>query len=102
MGTSNVAGHTKKATMAAGTFIGFSLGNIIGTLTFSANDAPRYDLGFEALVISFSICAILAQVFRFAMVTQNRMRDQKYGEPTAEHGLEDLTDKENKSFRYHV
>lgn len=36
MGTSNVAGHTKKATMAAGTFIGYSLGNIIGPLTFDA------------------------------------------------------------------
>jgi hypothetical protein len=36
MGTSNVAGHTKKATMAAGTFVGFALGNIIGPLTFSA------------------------------------------------------------------
>lgn len=36
MGTSNIAGHTKKATMAAGTFIGYSLGNIIGPLTFNA------------------------------------------------------------------
>ncbi|GAM43494.1 hypothetical protein TCE0_050r18352 [Talaromyces pinophilus] len=102
MGTSNVAGHTKKATMAAGTFVGFALGNIIGPLTFSANDAPRYNAGFETLVISFSICAVLAQVFRFAMQRQNSRRDQKYGEPSVEHGLEDLTDKENKSFRYHV
>ncbi|GMG22455.1 unnamed protein product [Aspergillus oryzae] len=36
MGTSNVAGYTKKATMAAGTFMGYSLGNIIGPLTFDA------------------------------------------------------------------
>jgi hypothetical protein len=37
LGTSNVAGHTKKAPFfAAGTFIGFSLGNIIGPLVFDA------------------------------------------------------------------
>ncbi|KAK2596174.1 hypothetical protein QQS21_006379 [Conoideocrella luteorostrata] len=36
LGTSNVAGHTKKAVYAAGTFIGFSLGNTIGPLIFDA------------------------------------------------------------------
>ncbi|KAJ4180521.1 hypothetical protein NW767_014385 [Fusarium falciforme] len=36
LGTSNVAGHTKKAMYAAGTFIGYSLGNIIGPLMFDA------------------------------------------------------------------
>ncbi|KAL3477419.1 putative MFS transporter [Aspergillus californicus] len=100
MGTSNVAGHTKKAIMAAGTFIGYSLGNIIGPLTFDANDAPRYDAGFQATVICFAICLILAQVFRALMLAQNKRREKTYGVPTGEHGLEDLTDGENKSFRY--
>ncbi|PCH05630.1 Major facilitator superfamily domain, general substrate transporter [Penicillium occitanis (nom. inval.)] len=100
MGTSNIAGHTKKATMAAGTFIGYSLGNIIGPLTFNAKDAPRYDPGFRATVICFAICFVLAQVFRALMYAQNRRRDTKYGAPTGEHGLDDLTDVENKSFRY--
>lgn len=36
MGTSNVAGHTKKTVMAAGTFMGYSLGNVVGPLTFNA------------------------------------------------------------------
>ncbi|KAL2853193.1 putative MFS transporter [Aspergillus pseudodeflectus] len=100
MGTSNVAGHTKKATMAAGTFIGYSLGNIIGPLTFDADDAPRYDPGFQATVICFAICCVLAQVFRALLLGQNKRRDREYGVPSAEHGLEDLTDGENKSFRY--
>ncbi|KAL3429079.1 major facilitator superfamily domain-containing protein [Aspergillus tetrazonus] len=100
MGTSNVAGHTKKATMAAATFMGYSLGNIVGPLTFDANDAPRYDPGFRATVICFAICFVLAQVFRALMLAQNKRRNSKYGPPTQEHGLEDLTDRENKSFRY--
>ncbi|KAH8703490.1 putative MFS transporter [Talaromyces proteolyticus] len=100
MGTSNVAGHTKKATMAAGTFMGYSLGNVVGPLTFDARYAPRYDPGFQATVICFTICLVLAQVFRALMYAQNKRRDSKYGPPTQEHGLEDLTDRENKSFRY--
>ena len=36
LGTSNVAGHTKKAVYASSTFIGYSLGNIIGPLMFDA------------------------------------------------------------------
>ncbi|EIT79204.1 permease of the major facilitator [Aspergillus oryzae 100-8] len=100
MGTSNVAGYTKKATMAAGTFMGYSLGNIIGPLTFDARYAPRYDPGFEALIICFAIALVLSQVFRALMALQNHRRDQRVGPPTAECGLQDLTDKENKSFRY--
>ncbi|KJK62536.1 Major Facilitator Superfamily protein [Aspergillus parasiticus SU-1] len=100
MGTSNVAGYTKKATMAAGTFMGYSLGNIIGPLTFDARYAPRYDPGFEALIICFAIALVLSQVFRALMALQNHRRDQRFGPPTAECGLQDLTDKENKSFRY--
>jgi hypothetical protein len=102
--------------MAAGTFVGYSLGNIIGPLTFDAcvpttltgqssnfdnrNDAPRYDPGFQATVICFGICFVLAQVFRALMLVQNKRRDREYGAPTSEHGLEDLTDGVNKSFRY--
>lgn len=36
LGTSNVAGYTKKAVYAAGTFIGYSIGNIAGMLLFDA------------------------------------------------------------------
>lgn len=36
LGTSNVARHTKKAVYAAGTFVSYSLGNIIGPLLFDA------------------------------------------------------------------
>ncbi|KAJ4167523.1 hypothetical protein NW754_011340 [Fusarium falciforme] len=56
LGTSNVAGHTKKAVYAAGTFIGYSLGNIVGPLMFDAKYAPRYDESFIGIMICFAIC----------------------------------------------
>lgn len=36
LGTSNIAGHTKRTIYASGTFIGYSLGNVIGSLLFDA------------------------------------------------------------------
>lgn len=31
---------------------------------------------------------------------RNKIRDEKYGPPQYRHGLEDMTDRENKSFRW--
>lgn len=36
LGTSNVAGYTKKSTYAAGIWVGYCLGNIMGPLLFDA------------------------------------------------------------------
>ncbi|KAG5988382.1 hypothetical protein E4U52_006636 [Claviceps spartinae] len=102
LGTSNVAGYTKKAVYAAGTFIGYSLGNIIGPLIFDAQWSPHYGPSFMGLMICFSICFTTALTLRFILVRENERRDRDFGLPTTSHGLEDLTDRENKSFRYNL
>ncbi|KAH7145438.1 major facilitator superfamily domain-containing protein [Dactylonectria estremocensis] len=102
LGTSNVAGYTKKAVYAAGTFIGYSLGNIIGPLMFDAKYAPRYDESFMGIMICFVICIFVAFLLRWLLARENARRDQEYGVPEMSHGLEDLTDRENKSFRYNL
>ncbi|KAF5006339.1 hypothetical protein FDECE_7267 [Fusarium decemcellulare] len=100
LGTSNVAGHTKKAVYAAATFIGYSLGNIAGPLMFDAKYAPRYDESFTGIMICFAICIFAAIALRWELDRENKKRDSVYGPPDVAHGLEDLTDHENKSFRY--
>ncbi|KAH8883177.1 MFS general substrate transporter [Thozetella sp. PMI_491] len=100
LGTSNTAGYTKKTVYAAGTFIGYSLGNIMGSLLFDAKFGPRYNESFTGIMVCFALCFFLSQGVRFLLQKKNTRRDAKYGVPTIEHGLEDLTDKENKSFRY--
>ncbi|RGP70108.1 allantoate permease [Fusarium sporotrichioides] len=102
LGTSNVAGHTKKAVYAAGTFIGYSLGNIIGPLMFDAKFAPRYDQSFTGIMICFAVCVVAALGLRFLLERENKQRELNYGPPDVSHGLEDLTDRENKSFRYNL
>ncbi|KAM6513018.1 hypothetical protein FSOLCH5_010714 [Fusarium solani] len=102
LGTSNVAGHTKKAVYAAGTFIGYSLGNIVGPLMFDAKYAPRYDESFIGIMICFAICVGVSLALRVMLARENSSRDRQYGQPELSHGLEDMTDKENKSFRYNL
>ncbi|OGE54233.1 hypothetical protein PENARI_c006G08029 [Penicillium arizonense] len=48
--SSNVAGYTKKTTVAALYLIGYCAGNIIGPLTFRPQDAPRY-ISAEIIII---------------------------------------------------
>ncbi|KAH7189869.1 MFS transporter [Fusarium oxysporum] len=102
LGTSNVAGHTKKAAYAASTFIGYCLGNIIGPLMFDAKFAPRYNESFTGIMICFTICVFAAFALRWLFDRENKHRDTTYGSPNLSHGLEDLTDRENKSFRYRL
>ncbi|UQC73840.1 uncharacterized protein CLUP02_00487 [Colletotrichum lupini] len=102
LGTSNVAGHTKKAVYAAGTFIGCSLGNIIGPLMFDAKFAPRYDESFTGIMICFAVCVFVAITLRWALDRENKRRDRVHGPPELSHGLQDRTDRENESFRYNL
>ncbi len=62
--------------------------------------APRYNESFTGVMICFALCFFLSQAIRFLLQRENRSRDESYGLPTTEHGLEDLSDKENTSFRY--
>jgi len=49
--SSNVAGYTKKTTVAALYLIGYCVGNIIGPQTFRPKDAPRY-IPAEIVIVS--------------------------------------------------
>jgi MFS family permease len=51
--STNVAGYTKKTTVAAIYLIGYCTGNIIGPQTFRPKDAPRY-IPAEIVIVSFS------------------------------------------------
>ena len=64
--------------------------------------APRYDSSFTGIMICFAVCVVVALALRFALARENARRDREYGAPETLHGLEDMTDGENKSFRYNL
>ncbi|KAI6087205.1 allantoate permease [Hypoxylon rubiginosum] len=98
----NYAGHTKKVTMNAVVLMSFCLGNIIGPLTFREADKPQY-LPAKAVIVGSTAAAILATCVLMAYyVWENKRRDHLHLGVGHKENSEffDLTDRENKEFRY--
>jgi predicted MFS family arabinose efflux permease len=105
--TCNVAGHTKRTFATAGLGASIAMGNIVGPLTFRAQDAPQFRPAKLSLVIMWSLSigvSILCFVYYFL---NNRSRDKKAMRADEEEladtkAYAGLTDKQNLSFRYHL
>ncbi|KAI9707284.1 MAG: hypothetical protein M1836_000244 [Candelina mexicana] len=54
--SSNVAGYTKKTTVAAMYLIAYCAGNIVGPQVFRPKDAPRYTPAQVTIICCWSIC----------------------------------------------
>jgi hypothetical protein len=102
MPASNVGGYTKRTTATALVFLAYCAGNIIGPHGFLGSEAPIYQTGCKLIVgcISAQICIAIA--LRLLLIRRNKVRDSEPQVPAAESSevLQDLTDFENRSFRY--
>lgn len=104
--TCNTAGHTKRTYATAGMNAAFAIGNIIGPLTFRAKDAPQFKPAKLTLVIMWAVSILASALCAFYYSWMNKSRAVR-GE-TVEDEVEvtkayaGLTDKENKSFVYHL
>ncbi|EPE03848.1 allantoate permease [Ophiostoma piceae UAMH 11346] len=103
----NVAGQTKKSVAVAMNFIIWATGNAIGPQVFLSWNGPRYFIAFATHLGCYSLLVIVIIGLRFYLIHQNKIRDQmaQSGVYAAQdtdfvHAFEDLTDKENTSFRY--
>ncbi|KAI0880796.1 allantoate permease [Annulohypoxylon maeteangense] len=98
----NYAGHTKKVTMNAVLLISFCLGNIIGPLTFRDADKPGYLPAKIVIVVSTAVSLLATGVLMTYYVWENRRRDRLHSGLSHDENSEffDLTDRENKEFRY--
>lgn len=102
--SSNVAGYTKKTTIAAMYLIGYCSGNIIGPQTFRPKDKPRYVPAEITIIVCWFLCiADLLFIYWYY-----RRMNKKNAEVRAKPGYRkldkqeflDLTDKENHEFVY--
>jgi MFS family permease len=97
----NIAGHTKKVTMNAILLMSFCLGNIIGPLTFRQADQPDFIPAKITIIVTCAFAGFLTLVLRAYYVWENKRRDRLAdGAHVANEEFLDLTDKENKNFRY--
>lgn len=97
----NIAGHTKKVTLYAWFYVSWAVGNIVGPQTFRADQAPAYTGGTVAMIVCYVIAMICVLAYGALCSLENRRREQSgETEVAAEQDWLDLTDKENKGFKY--
>ncbi|KAI1631112.1 MFS general substrate transporter [Biscogniauxia mediterranea] len=107
---SNVAGRTKRTLTSSFTFVGYCVGNMVGSQIFVAKDAPRYIPGTVGCAVCYGIQFFLIVTWRVILVMRNRRRERQMlndgltEEDRAERartlGEQDATDFENPYFRY--
>ncbi|KAJ5691297.1 hypothetical protein N7488_012032 [Penicillium malachiteum] len=109
---SNIGGFTKRATVSATYFVMYCAGNIVGPQLFFADQAPKYQSGFLAIIICLVICVVDCFALMFYLKWENNRRDKMdipYETPASEKHpsvvqtefqLENVTDRKNLRFRY--
>ncbi|KAI8717046.1 MFS general substrate transporter [Fusarium sp. LHS14.1] len=102
--SANYAGHTKKVTMSAILLICFSIGNIVGPLTFRTADEPDFIPAKVTIIVMCALAVTCASVLKFYHLWENRRRDRLGSDDSqaADLAFADLTDRENLKFRYRV
>ncbi|WWD04633.1 hypothetical protein V865_002704 [Kwoniella europaea PYCC6329] len=106
----NTAGRTKKSFTGASALIAYCTGNMIGSQTMRASDAPRYLKGLTGNAIVMAINALILLSWWMYLQRENKKRDQAYeasGLSMEEReyqnkvaGETDVTDRQNPHFRY--
>jgi hypothetical protein len=68
-------------------------GNFVGPLVFKTKDAPRYAPAFITVTITAILAGLIAIIYRYICVWQNKKRDQAGIAEAFDHAYEDdLTD----------
>ena len=88
--SSNVAGYTKKTTVAALYLVAYCVGNIIGPQTFRPKDAPRYVPGEITVLTCWSVCLLDLVVIWAYCKWQNKKKERLRAQP----GYEKLPNQE--------
>lgn len=100
----NVAGWTKKTTVAAMYMMSYCVGNIIGPQVFRAKDAPEYRPAEITIVVCYVVSLLDVIFIYFWCQYQNKKKAAIRAQPgyVKIEGQEfyDLTDRENPEFIY--
>ena len=105
---SNIAGHSKKVTANALTLVSFCVGNILGTQTFQAKQAPGYISGKISIIATLSALCFVVVGLRLYNDWLNReneralaeMSEAEKNELREKMAFADQTDRKNVFFKY--
>ncbi|EFX03197.1 allantoate permease [Grosmannia clavigera kw1407] len=103
----NIAGQTKKSVALALNFIFWSAGNAVGPQVFLSWNRPRYFIAFATHLGCYSLLVLVLVGLRVYLVHENDRRNrlaaaglQDAHDEQYTHAWEDLTDRQNRNFRY--
>jgi len=105
---SNIAGHSKKVTSYSMTMISFCVGNILGTQTFQAKQAPGYISGKISIIATLSALCFVVVVMRVWNDWLNKKNKQALATMSEDEkdvlrekmAFADQTDRSNVFFEY--
>lgn len=106
--STNVAGSTKKVTVACINTIAYTVGNIISPQTFQSKDAPHYLPAKIAICILYFLITVDLVIIRQLAIRENKKRDAAAAARGADyvveeyHEFKDLTDRQNLELRYEI
>ncbi|KAJ7851189.1 MFS general substrate transporter [Mycena leptocephala] len=120
--SSVTAGHTKRVTTNAIVLGAYCIGNAAGPFMWKAQYKPRNHVPWTVIGICYACCMVLVLTIRFLLIAENKRRD---AEPARDGGYDDvyverpasdgsgrmekvkvdkefldLTDRQNRDFRY--
>jgi ACS family allantoate permease-like MFS transporter len=104
----NIAGHSKKVTANALTLVAFAVGNILGTQTFQAKEAPGYISGKISIVATLGALCFIILLLRWHNDYLNKNNERILADMNASErddsrekmAFADQTDRKNPFFRY--
>ncbi|SCU96998.1 LANO_0E14928g1_1 [Lachancea nothofagi CBS 11611] len=97
----NTSGYSKRVYRNAITMIVYNVACIVAPQMFRASSYPRYVPAKIALLVTQCVCVPLQLYVGYLCRKENRARDKEQeGEQKSEAQFLDLTDIENRSFRY--
>ncbi|EIM89537.1 MFS general substrate transporter [Stereum hirsutum FP-91666 SS1] len=73
---SNIPGRTKRTVASSLTFVGYCVGNMVGSQIFQSKDAPRYIKASSVCAASFGAEVLLICLWRIIYVVRNRRKDK--------------------------
>ncbi|CAJ0538754.1 Ff.00g067110.m01.CDS01 [Fusarium sp. VM40] len=113
---SNVKGNTKKSSITTMFFVAYCVGCIISPQAWTEDSAPRYLKGCILSIASLIFLMIILVVYAFLLNKENSLRDKRAVEDNIDYVVDsqgsasgiqsgvaidsDLTDRQDKAFRY--
>lgn len=105
----NTGGSTKRTSVNAIFFISYCVGNIVGPFAFKSAEAPVYQSGITAILVSYCVEVAVCVGYAVYSVRSNKRKAKELAqkglenasdEEKAEMAFKDLTDIENPFFKY--